>query len=56
MSQSDPVLHSVPRVVVIIFVRSNKHPNCVLIGRRKNAFGEGTYALPGGILELGYEK
>jgi 8-oxo-dGTP diphosphatase len=39
--------------VVAVFVLSKRHPNCVLIGIRKNAFGEGTYALPGGFVEFG---
>jgi 8-oxo-dGTP diphosphatase len=54
MSISDSEIKPRPRVVVVVFVLSDRHPRCVLIGLRKNAFGEGTYALPGGYMEFGY--
>lgn len=42
-------MHHGPRVGVGVFVR---HQGKILLGRRRGAHGEGTWALPGGHLEF----
>jgi len=42
------------KLVVYVFLeRNGKHGKEILLGRRKNAFGEGHYSLPAGHIEKG---
>ena len=40
-----------PKVGVGVFIKSTKYPGCILLGKRLNKTGKGTWALPGGHVE-----
>ncbi|XP_077514522.1 nucleotide triphosphate diphosphatase NUDT15-like isoform X1 [Amblyomma americanum] len=42
-----------PGIGVAVFVLSEKQPESILLGRRKNTIGNGLYQVPGGHLEFG---